>query len=106
MLEEKAQHFSRCVRSPRVSIGAGRASPRPCVSSSVDAPVLEDVAPAGVAMDGPSIGVTSRHTPAMHVSFRARCVNGLLDYLIAVVWVHCAVAIAVKNNGWDRWRAG
>ena len=68
--------------------------------------MLEDVAPAGVAMDGASIGVTSRHPPALHISFRARCVDRLPDYLIAVVWVHCAVAIAVKNNGWDRWQSG
>ena len=68
--------------------------------------MLEDVAPAGVAMDGASIGVTSGHPAALHISFRARCVDGLLDYLIAVVWVHCTVAIAVKNNGWDRWRVG
>ena len=68
--------------------------------------MLEDVAPAGVAMDGASIGVTSWHPPVLHISFRARRVDGLLDYLIAVVWVHRAVAIAVKNNGWDRWWAG
>ena len=68
--------------------------------------MLEDVAPAGVAMDGASIGVTSRHLPPMNVSFRARCVDGLLDYLIAVVWMHFAVAIAVKNNGRDRSRIG
>ena len=68
--------------------------------------MLEDEAPAGVTVDGASIGVTSRHPPALRIFFRARCVDGLLDYLIAVVRVHCAVAIAVKNNGWDRWRAG
>ena len=68
--------------------------------------MLEDVAPAGVAMDGASIGVTSSHLPAVHVSFRARGFDGLLDNLIAVAWVHCAVAIAVKNNGRDGWHVG
>src|SRR5262245_15456954 len=101
MLEEKPHHFPCCVRSSPVSIGAHRASPRPCVSSSVDSPVLEDVAPTGVTVDGASIGVTSCHLPAMHVSFCALCFEGLLDNLIAVAWVHGAVAIAVKNNGRD-----
>jgi hypothetical protein len=57
-------------------------------------------------MDGASIGVTSSHLPAMHVPFRARCLDGLLNNLIAIVWVHCAVAIAVKNNGRDSWPVG
>lgn len=103
MLEEKTQHFSRCVRSSRVSIGACGASSRPCVSSAVDAPVLDDMTPAGVAMDGASIGVASSDPSAMHVAFRARRSDRLLNYLIAIVGVNCTVAIAVKNNGRDNW---
>src|SRR5215475_11801617 len=106
MLEKKTQHFPCCIRSSRISIGARRASPRPSVSSSVNAPVLEDVAPAGVAVHRAGIGVASSHLPAMHVSFRARCLDGLLNNLIAVVWVHRTVAIAVKNNGRDSWPVG
>src|SRR5262245_4177741 len=106
MLKKKTQHFSCCVRSSRVSIGAHGASPRPCVPSSVDAPVLEDVASTGVAMDGASVGVTSSHLPAIYGSLRAPCFGGLRNNLSAVVWVHCTVAVAVKNNGRDFWPVG
>ncbi|MDB5609288.1 MAG: hypothetical protein JWP25_6188 [Bradyrhizobium sp.] len=51
MLEEETQHFPRCVRPSRMSVGACRAASRPCVSSSVDAPVLKDSAPTRVGMD-------------------------------------------------------
>jgi hypothetical protein len=47
----ETQHFPRCVRSPRISVGADGAASRPCVSSSVDIPVLQDSAPTRVAMD-------------------------------------------------------
>src|SRR5436190_4832428 len=46
MREEEAQHFPRCVRSSRISIGPRGAASRPCVSSSMDIPVLKDSAPA------------------------------------------------------------
>jgi len=103
MLEEETQHFPRCVRSSRISVGARRAASRPCVSSSVDVPVLKDSAPAGVGMDRAGIGMPSRYPPAMHLLLRARRSHRLLKNLIAVVWMHRNVAIAVKNNGRDRW---
>src|SRR5215204_1470976 len=40
MLEEKTKHFLCCVRSSRISEGARRAASGPCVSGSVDIPVL------------------------------------------------------------------
>src|SRR6478752_6094081 len=103
MLEEETQHFPRCVRSSRISVGADRAASRPCVSSSVDIPVLQDSAPTRVAMDSAGIGMPSRYLPAMHLLLRARRFHSLLKNLIAVFWMHRRVAIAVKNNGWDRW---
>src|ERR1700751_1985544 len=57
VLEEETQHFPRCVRSSRISVGADRAASRPCVSSSVDIPVLQDAASARVAMDSAGIGM-------------------------------------------------
>src|SRR3979411_3554287 len=103
MLEEETQHFPRCVRSSGISVGARRAASRPCVSSSVDVPVLKDSAPAGVGMDRAGIGMPSRYPPAMHLLLRARRSHRQLKNLIAVVWMHRSVAIAVKNNGRDRW---
>src|SRR5258708_19117523 len=103
VLQEETQHFPRCVRSSRISVGADRAASRPCVSSSVDIPVLQDSAPTRVAMDSAGIGMPSRYLPAMHLFLRARRFHSLLKNLIAVFWMHGSVAIAVKNNGWDRW---
>jgi hypothetical protein len=45
----------------------------------------------------------SRYPTAMHLLLRGRRSHGLLKNLIAVVWMHCDVAITVKNNGRDRW---
>ena len=103
MLEEETQHFPRCVRSSRISVGARRAASRPCVSSSVDVPVLKDCTPTRVGTDRAGIGMPSRYPPAMHVLLRARRSHRLFKNLIAVVWMHRNVAIAVKNNGRDRW---
>src|ERR1700686_2915616 len=72
MREEKPQHFPRCVGSSRISIGASRAASRPCVSSSVDEPVLEDSAPTRVGMDRARIGMPSRYPPAMYLLLRDR----------------------------------
>src|SRR5262249_16888863 len=103
MLEEEAQHFPRGIRSSRIGVGARSAASRPCVSSSVDVPVLKDSAPARVDMDRAGIGMPSRYPPAMHLLFGARRFHGLLKNLIAVGWMHGNVAIAVKNDGRDRW---
>src|SRR5258707_14621862 len=103
MLEEETQHFPGCVRSSRIGIGASRTASRPCVSSSVNVPVLQDSAPTRVGMDRAGIGMPSRYPPAMPLPLRARRSHRLLKNLIAVFWMHSSVAIAVKNNGWDRW---
>src|SRR6476660_9898847 len=102
MLEEETQHFPGCVRSSRIGVGARRTASRPCVSSSMDVPVLTDAAPTRVGMDRAGIGMPSRYPPAMHLLLRARRSHRLLENLIAVVWMHRNVAIAVKNNGRDR----
>src|SRR5882724_4420772 len=101
MLEEEAQHFPRCFRSSRIGVGARRAASRPCVSSSVDGPVLKESTPTRVGNDRPGIGVPSGHPPTMHLLLRARCSHRLLKNLIAIVRMHSGVAIAVKNNGRD-----
>src|SRR6266436_3577330 len=64
-------------------------------------PVLKDFAPACVGMDRAGICMPAGYTPAMHLLLRARHSNRLLKNLIAVVWMHRNVAIAVKNNGRD-----
>src|SRR5437762_5296053 len=78
MLEEETQHFSRCVRSSRISAGARRTTSRPCVPSSVDVPVLKDSAPTRVGMNRAGIAMTSRYPPAMHLLLRARRSHRLL----------------------------
>src|SRR5712664_4076696 len=103
MLEEETQHFPGCVRSPRIGVGARGAASRPCVSSSVDIPVLKDSAPTRAGMDRAGIGMPSSDLPAMHLLLCARRSDRLLKNLIAVVGMHRNVAIAVKNNGRDRW---
>ena len=103
MLEEKTKHFPRCVRSSRISVGARSAASGPCVSGSVDIPVLQYSAPTRVAQDRSGIGMPSGYLPAMHVLLCADRSHRLLKNLIAVFWMHSSVAISVKNNGWDRW---
>jgi hypothetical protein len=66
MAEEETQHFSRCVRSLRISVGARGATSRPCVAGAVDIPVLQDFAAARVDMGRAGIGMASRYLPAMH----------------------------------------
>src|SRR6476619_4807723 len=102
MLEEETQHFPGCVRTSRIGVGARRTTSRPCVSSSVDVLVLKDSAPTRVGMDRAGIGMPSKYPPAMHVLLRAGRSDRLLKNLIAIVWMHSGVAIAVKNNGRDR----
>ena len=103
MFEEESQHFLGCVRSSRISVGTSRAASGPCVSGSVNIPVLKDFAPARVGMDRAGVGMPTRHSSAMHLLLRARRSHKLLKNMIAVVWMHCNVAITVKNNGRDRW---
>src|SRR5258706_4904332 len=103
MLEEETEHFPPCVGSPRISVGARRAASRPCVSSSVDVPVLKDSAPTRVGMERAGVGMPSRSPPTMHLLWCFRRSDSLLKNSIAVVWMHCNVAVAVKNNGRDRW---
>jgi hypothetical protein len=103
MLKEETQHFPRCVRPPRIGVRADRTAARPCVASSVDVPVLKDCTPARVGMDRAGIAMPSSYPSAMHFLLRARLFHGLLKNMIAVAWMHCNVAIAVKNNGRDRW---
>ena len=73
------------------------------MSGSVDIPVLKDATPGRVGMDRAGIGVPLRYLPAMHLLLRARRSQELLTNLIAIVGMHRRVAIAVKNNGRDRW---
>src|SRR5437588_12511648 len=99
MLEEETEHFPRCVRSSRISVGARGASARPCMSSSVDVPVLKDSAPARIDMGRAGIGMSSRYPSAMHLLLRAPRSGRLFKNLIAVDRMHRIVAVAVKNNG-------
>ena len=103
MPAEETQHFPRCVRSLRISVGARRAASRPSVSGSMNVPVLKDSSPTRVGMDRAGIGVPPSYPPAMHLPLRARRSDGLLKNLIAIVRMHRHVTIAVKNNGRESW---
>jgi hypothetical protein len=65
--------------------------------------MLKDCAPSRVGMHGARIGMTSRYPPALDLLLRARRFHGPFKNLIAIVRMHRNVAIAVKNNGRDRW---
>jgi hypothetical protein len=103
MLEEEPKHFTCCVRSSRISVGARRAASGPCVSGSMDIPVLQHSASTHVAHDRSGIGMSLRYLPAMHLLLCPHRSHGLLENLAAVVWMHGRVAIAVKDNGRDNW---
>jgi hypothetical protein len=59
MPEEETQHFTCCIRSLRIGVGARSAASRPCVAGSVDIPLLQDFAPARVGMGRAGIGMAS-----------------------------------------------
>ena len=101
MPEEKTQHFPRCVRSPRIRVGARRATSRPRVGDAVDIPMLYDFASARVGMSRSGVGMASRYLPAMHLLSRLCRSDGMFDNVGAVVGMHGGVAVAVKNNGRD-----
>src|SRR5579863_7460335 len=98
MLEEETQHFSRCIRSVRIGVGTRRAASGPCVSGSVDFPMLKDSASGGVGMDRAGVRMPSGYLPAMHVHLRARPADGLPDNVSAVFRMYRDVAIAVEDN--------
>jgi len=102
MLEEKTQHFPCGIGSSRISIGARGAASRPCVSGTVHIPMLQHCAPVRVAMNCAGIGMAPRYLPAVHLLLCPPR-SHRLENLVAVVWMHRSVAIAVKNNGRDRW---
>src|SRR5437588_116060 len=103
MLEEETQHFPRCVRSSRISIGARWAASRPGVSSSMDIPVFKDSVPARVDMDRAGVGPPSRYLSVMYLLLRSRRSHRVLKNMIAIAWMHRIVAITMKNDGRDSW---
>ena len=100
LLEEEAQHLSRCVRPSRIGVGADGASSRPGVSGTMDLPVLKDCPPARVGMDCAGIGVSSGYPTAMHISLQVRS-PVLRNDMIAVARMHYVVSIPMKNDGRD-----
>lgn len=98
MPEEETQHFPRCVRSLRISVGAGGATARPRVAGAVDNPVLQNFAPAHIDMDHAGIGMASRYLPTVHLFLRSRRTDGLFKNLGAIVWMHRGVPVAVEND--------
>lgn len=99
MLKEEPHHFPGRVRSSRIGIGARRAASCPRVSGSVNIPMLQDFAPAGVGKDCAGIGVAAGRPSAMHLLLRARRSQRLDKNIIAVAWVHRHVTIAMKYDG-------
>src|SRR6478735_10190895 len=100
MLEEKSKHFPRCVRSSRIGVGACRAPSGPCVSGSVDIPVLQDFAAARFSIGGASVSMASGYLAATHRFLGACRTDRLFKNLTAIVWMHGGIAVAVKNNCW------
>ena len=101
MLEEETQHFLCCVRSSRIGIGARGAASGPCMSGSVDIPVLQHSASARVAQDRSGKGMPAGYLPTMHLLLRVHRSQRLLENLTAVVGMHGRVSVAVKNDGRD-----
>src|SRR5271156_711368 len=102
VFEEETQHLPRGVRSSGIGVGAGGAAPRPCVCGSMDFPVLKDCAPARVDVNRAGIGMSSGDLTMMHRLSRVHGSYRPRDDMIAVAGMHRGVAIAVKNDGWDR----
>src|ERR1700757_1091492 len=99
MLQEEAQHLPRGIRPARIGVGAGRARSRPCVTGTMDLPLLEDGSPARIGMKSAGIAVSSRNPSAMHLRLRARRSPGLGDDMIAVARMHRGIGIAVEDVG-------
>src|SRR5882724_4414633 len=78
MFEEKTKHFLCCVRSSRISVGARRAASGPCVSGSVDIPVLQHSASTRIYQDRSGISMPSGYLPVMHLPLCAYRSHGLL----------------------------
>ena len=55
-----------------------------------------------VDVDRVGIAMPAGYLPATHLLLRSGRSESLFDSLRAVVGMHGAVAVAVKNNGWDR----
>ena len=102
MLEEKTQHFPRCVRSPRIRVGARGTTPRPRMGAAVDAPMLQDFAAADVNMRRPGVVMAFGYPPVMNGFLRVGRTNDLYKNLTAVDWMYGGVAVTVKNNCRDR----
>jgi hypothetical protein len=79
----KTKHFPCRVRCSRISVEAGGAASGPCVSRSVDIPVLQHSAPTGVAQDRSGIGMPSGVPARDAPSLRVHRSHGLLENLPA-----------------------
>src|SRR5260370_703587 len=101
MLEEEAQHLPRGVRPSRIGVGASGAASRPCVSGSMDVPVLKHCSPGGVGMDGAGMGMSSRYATVMYLLLGVRGSPRPRHDMVAVAGMHCGVPIAMKNDGGD-----
>src|SRR6478672_587923 len=98
MLEEETQHFPRPVRPSWIGVGAGGTAARPRVAAAMNVPVFGDRPPAAVGKDGAGIGMPAGQPSAKDLRCTRRF-GGLLKNSVAVVRVHCGVAIAMENDG-------
>ena len=103
MIAKEPEHFLRCVRPSRVGVGAGGTTARPGVTSSVDAPLLQDCLAIGISMARAGIGMATGHLPATDSRLPVRSSHGMGDDMIGVSGVYYCVAIAVKNDGREGW---
>src|SRR5579862_8561933 len=99
MLQEEAQHLPRGIGPARIGVGTGGAASRPCVTGTVDLPLLEDGAPARVDMQRAGIGVSARNRSTMHLDLRTRRSLGLGNDMIAVARMHRGIGIAMEDDG-------
>src|SRR3990172_7886184 len=81
LLEEKAKHLLCRIGPFRVSKRPGRAAARPCMTSSVNLPLLEDPPPARIMLDRARVGMPGGHTSMLHRSLEIATRLGACDNL-------------------------
>jgi hypothetical protein len=99
VIAKEPQHFLGCVRPSRIGVRPRGTAARPSVTSSMDAPLLQNCFPVRVSVDRARIGVAAGNLPATHLGLPAPGSRGLVDDVIGVSGVYDGVAIAVKDDG-------
>ena len=107
---EESDHLARSIGPSGIGVGATVASTRPRVAGPVDAPLLQDAAPARVLVHVAGIGMAIGHLSVLDghpQSCRALAVDRrpLRDHLVAVARVDLGIVISVEHDRRDDPRA-